>query len=86
MKFDHLVRYAAGGSNRIVDNRVGPPNFPRGGSPSDIQQPDRDILGMAQRGAPFVTVTDLNARLHDPARRTETDETPNADFVSNFWT
>jgi hypothetical protein len=82
--FDHLIRYISG--SPTVDNRVGPPNFPRGGTPSDIQAADRDILRMATSGGPFVTVATLNARLHDPTFRTETDETPNADFDRSFWT
>ncbi len=86
VKFDHLIRYSGNGANRIVDNRVGPPNFPRGGTPSNVEARDRNILGMAQAGAPLVTVSTLNTRLHDPARRTETDETPNPGFVPNFWT
>jgi hypothetical protein len=83
--FDHLVSYTGGGSNRKVDNRAGSPNFPRGGSPSDVHGPERDILAMAGRGAPLVTAAVLDARFKDPARRTETDETPNADFDPSFW-
>jgi hypothetical protein len=83
--FDHLVSYTGDGANRTVDNRVGAPQFPRGGSPSDVKQTDRDILAMAKGGSPFSTPAVLNQRLTDAARRTETDETPNADFDSKFF-
>lgn len=83
--FNHFVSYTGGGSTRNIDNRVGPPNFPSGGSPSDVQLEDHRILSMAKSGSPIVTVNILNTRMKDPGVRTETDETPNADFDPAFW-
>jgi hypothetical protein len=85
VRFDHLVSYTGNGSSRSVNNRIGDPGFPRGGSPSDEKDTDRNILAMAKRGSPFLTPTVLDRRLHDATLRTETDETPNADFDSAFW-
>jgi hypothetical protein len=83
--FDHLVSYTGNGANRAVNNRVGDPNFPRGGNPSIVNQTDRDILAMAKRGSPLLTPGLLQQRLTNAALRTETDETPNADFDSKFF-
>lgn len=85
ISFDHWVRYTGNGANRTVDNKVGPPNFPRGGTPSNIEQTDRDVVAMAQRGAPFVTHATLFTRLTSASNRTETDETPNTAFDTGFW-
>lgn len=85
VKFDHLVSYSSGGTVRNVNNRVGPPFFPGGGSPSNIEQVDRDVVAMAKRGSPLHTPAVLRARLHDPNQTTVTDETPNSDFVQSFF-
>ena len=83
--FDHIVTYTNGGTTRTVQNKVGAPNFPRGGSPSVVDRQDRDILAKAKARTPLVTQSLIDARLKSGVSRSETDNTPNDDFDSSFF-
>jgi hypothetical protein len=86
IEYDHLVNYSQNGTVRTVVDNVAGHTFPSKGSPSNINQTDRDIMGMAKAGAPLLTPTVLQTRMQTPTLRTVTREAPNADFVSGFWT
>ena len=83
--YDHTVDYSQNGANRTVTTSVST-KFPSGGSPSNVNATDRQIMAMAKAGSPLVTHELITKRLQDKSLRTVTEEDTNADFVSSFWT
>lgn len=84
INYDHTVNYSQNGATRTVTSNVST-TFPSGGSPSDVNDTDRQIMGMAKAGSPLVTQPLISARLGPTGSRTVTKEDTNADFVSSFW-
>jgi hypothetical protein len=84
VRYNHFLSYSGNGSSHSIDNRIGSPNFPRGGNPSIVNNTDRNILAMAQAGTPLLTPQVLDQRLNRRSWQ-ETEEAPNADFHAAFW-
>jgi hypothetical protein len=84
IEYDHTVNYSQNGATRTVTSNV-TTRFPSGGSPSNVNTTDRQIMGMATAGSPLVTQQLISTRLGPTGSRTVTRENTNADFVSSFW-
>lgn len=85
INYNQTVSYSQNGAARTPVNKVGL-SFPSGGSPSNVNETDRQIMAMAKAGSPLMTPAVLQTRLGPAGSRNVTRNNTNPDFVSSFWT
>jgi hypothetical protein len=85
LEFKHTVTYSNNGGTRKVTRIGGTHLIPKGGSPSNVNATDRQIMDMAKAGTPILSPDGLSALLQDRGRRQTTIETTNPDFEPSFW-
>ena len=83
-EFRHLITHSNNGKNRALTGRSNV--FPRGGSVSNLNAIDRQLLDFAKNGGPAQSHADFNNLIGDrsPAR-TVTREDVNPDFEDYFF-
>jgi len=82
--YDHTVNYSQNCASRTGTSNVST-TFPGGGSPSNVNAADRQIMAMAKARSPLIAQQVLATRLGPTGLRTVTKENLNPDFVSSFW-